>query len=191
MENLLAKEPFPEDFPITRGSTDLALKFRSGPTLNREIQKPVEILPVVTENRELQPERVENKRPQLDRSDSIITVAHLYEDLIVSNRFRIRVTLTNFTVVVLLAAIMLPNFAAILYGLFRYLSTLCVLESFTNQSNTPTIMISSCCDFRNSMLFLCVCFFFFLPNTITIQRKNSYFLLFIFRLDLQASVLTF
>ncbi|XP_042887946.1 uncharacterized protein LOC122263537 isoform X2 [Penaeus japonicus] len=56
---------------------------------------------------------------RLQRSDSMVTVAHLYEDVLVSSRLRIRVTLTNLTVVVVVAALVLPNSAAILYAAFR------------------------------------------------------------------------
>lgn len=57
---------------------------------------------------------------RLQRSDSMVTVAHLYEDVLVSSRLRVRVTLTNLTVVVVVAALVLPNSAAILYAAFRY-----------------------------------------------------------------------
>ncbi|XP_063604301.1 uncharacterized protein LOC134779891 isoform X1 [Penaeus indicus] len=56
---------------------------------------------------------------RLQRSDSMVTVAHLYEDVLVSSRLRVRVTLTNLTVVVVVAALVLPNSAAILYAAFR------------------------------------------------------------------------
>ena len=57
---------------------------------------------------------------RLQRSDSITTVAHLYEDLMVSPGLRVRVTLTNLTAVVILAAFVMPNTATLLYVAFRY-----------------------------------------------------------------------
>ncbi|XP_068217902.1 uncharacterized protein [Palaemon carinicauda] len=58
-------------------------------------------------------------KPGIQRSDSMVTVAHLYEDVLVSSRLRIRVTLTNLTVVVVVAALVLPNTAITLYTAFR------------------------------------------------------------------------
>ncbi|XP_071535080.1 uncharacterized protein [Panulirus ornatus] len=58
-------------------------------------------------------------RPSLHRTDSVVTVAHLYEDLLVSSRFRLRVTLTNLTAVVVVAALVVPNTSTILYTVFR------------------------------------------------------------------------
>ncbi|CAL4125787.1 unnamed protein product, partial [Meganyctiphanes norvegica] len=60
-------------------------------------------------------------RPRLHRSDSIVTVAHLYEDIMVSPRLGMKVTLTNLTVVVLLGAFVCPNTAMMLYTIFRLL----------------------------------------------------------------------
>ncbi|KAF2361434.1 TB2/DP1/HVA22-related protein [Trinorchestia longiramus] len=57
-------------------------------------------------------------RRRLERSDSLITVAHLYEDLYVVTPF-IRLTLTNLTCVVVVAALALPNTASLLYTFFR------------------------------------------------------------------------
>ncbi|KAK7085218.1 hypothetical protein SK128_026150, partial [Halocaridina rubra] len=56
--------------------------------------------------------------PGLKRTDSMVTVAHLYEDVLVSSRLRVRVTLTNLTVVVVVAALVLPNAAIMLYTAF-------------------------------------------------------------------------
>ncbi|XP_042224242.1 uncharacterized protein LOC121868046 isoform X2 [Homarus americanus] len=56
---------------------------------------------------------------RLQRTDSVLTVAHLYEDLLVSTRFRLRVTLTNLTAVVVVAALVVPNTSTILFTAFR------------------------------------------------------------------------
>jgi len=58
-------------------------------------------------------------RPRLKRSDSVVTVAHLYEDILVTPGLKCKVTLTNLTVVVLLGAFVCPNTAIILFTLFR------------------------------------------------------------------------
>ncbi|XP_018008096.1 mucin-5AC [Hyalella azteca] len=55
---------------------------------------------------------------RLERSDSLITVAHLNEDLYVISPF-LRLTLTNMTCVVVVAALALPNFATLFYTVFR------------------------------------------------------------------------
>ncbi|KAG7167873.1 Receptor expression-enhancing protein 1-like [Homarus americanus] len=55
---------------------------------------------------------------RLQRTDSVLTVAHLYEDLLVSTRFRLRVTLTNLTAVVVVAALVVPNTSTILFTAF-------------------------------------------------------------------------
>ena len=60
-----------------------------------------------------------SRRQRLHRSDSVITVAHLYEDLYVISPL-IRVTLTNLTGMVVLVALVMPNTAAMLYTFFRY-----------------------------------------------------------------------
>ena len=68
---------------------------------------------------------VEDKRQcRLQRSDSMVTVAHLYEDLMVTPGIRVRVTLTNLTAVVVIAAFIMPNTATLLYIGFRYILAL-------------------------------------------------------------------
>lgn len=58
------------------------------------------------------------RRQRLERSDSV-TVAHLYEDILVSSRWNFKVTFTNLSMVVMATALFLPNFAAHLYNFFR------------------------------------------------------------------------
>ena len=58
-------------------------------------------------------------RRRLERSESLVTVAHIYEDLYVISPF-VKVTLTNLSIVTVLAAVLLPNTAILLYTLFRY-----------------------------------------------------------------------
>ena len=62
--------------------------------------------------------KLATRKPRLSRSDSVITVAHLCEDLYVVSPM-VRVTLTNLTGMVVVAALFLPNTAALLYTFFR------------------------------------------------------------------------
>ncbi|KAB7494188.1 Receptor expression-enhancing protein 2 [Armadillidium nasatum] len=58
------------------------------------------------------------RQQRLERSDSV-TVAHLYEDILISSRWNFKVTFTNLSMVVIATALFLPNFAAHLYNFFR------------------------------------------------------------------------
>lgn len=81
-------------------------------------------------------------RPSLQRTDSLVTVAHLYEDLLVSSRFRLRVTLTNLTAVVVMAALVVPNTSTILYTAFRYSApTNQPTSQPASQANTLTVRL--------------------------------------------------
>ncbi|XP_076064793.1 uncharacterized protein LOC143038922 [Oratosquilla oratoria] len=101
--------------------------------------------------------------PPLQRTDSTVTVAHISEDVLVSSRLKLKVTLTNLTVVTVVAALVLPNTAQVLYTAFR----LAFGTLFPAYYSYKAVRTKDVKEYVKWMMYWIVLAFFSLSETVT------------------------